>query len=64
MQIFDRWGEQVFQKTNFPLNDAASGWDGTFRGQELNSNVFTYRIDIQLIDGRVKRFSGDVTLLR
>jgi gliding motility-associated-like protein len=64
MQIFDRWGEQVFQKTNFPLNDATSGWDGTFRGKELNPNVFTYRIDIQLIDGRVERFAGDVTLLR
>jgi gliding motility-associated-like protein len=64
MQIYNRWGELVFEKINFPLNDAASGWDGRYKGQELEPAVFTYRLDIQLIDGRIERFSGDVTLLR
>src|SRR5213075_1716170 len=28
LRIFNRWGEVVFEKMNFPLNDASYGWDG------------------------------------
>ena len=63
-QIYDRWGELIFNKKNLPLNDVASGWNGTFNGRELNPAVYVYLIDIQLIDGSIKRFVGDVTLVR
>jgi hypothetical protein len=35
-RIFNRWGEMVFEKTNFQANDANAGWDGTFKGQKLS----------------------------
>ena len=28
MKIFNRWGELVFEKSNFYANDPLSGWDG------------------------------------
>ncbi|RMG77260.1 MAG: hypothetical protein D6714_20055, partial [Bacteroidetes bacterium] len=30
-QVFDRWGEMVFQAENFDLNDPNTGWDGLFK---------------------------------
>ena len=30
LRIFNRWGEVVFEKKDFPVNNAASGWDGRF----------------------------------
>jgi gliding motility-associated-like protein len=64
MEVFDRWGEMVFHKINFPLNDPSNAWDGTFNGKQLESAVYTYRIEIILADGRLERFFGDVTLMR
>jgi gliding motility-associated-like protein len=62
--IFNRWGETVFEVYNFPTNDPAYGWDGYYRGQLYNSAVFTYFAEVQFIDGSVKLFKGDVTLMR
>ncbi len=51
MQIFDRWGNIVFQGTE---------WNG---GQ-LQPGVYVYLINIDFTFGKSKVFSGDVTLLR
>jgi gliding motility-associated-like protein len=64
MEIYDRWGEMVFHKINFPLNDPSNGWDGAFNGKQLEAAVYAYRIEILLADGRSERFFGDVTLIR
>ena len=63
-QIYSRWGETLFEQTNIPPNDPEYGWDGTFRGQLMNSGVFTYFAKVKLTDGRVELFKGDVTLFR
>ncbi len=62
--VFNRWGEVVFEYHNFFPNDPAYGWDGTHRGRQLNPAVFTYYAEIELIDGRVELYEGDVTLVR
>jgi gliding motility-associated-like protein len=62
--IFNRWGEAVFEVYNFPANDPAYGWDGYHRGVLYNAAVFTYLAEVQFIDGSVKLFKGDVTLMR
>jgi gliding motility-associated-like protein len=64
MQIFDRWGEMLFTKSDFPLNNESLGWNGTFKGKQLPPDVYVYRIDIILTDGRLERFAGDVTIMR
>jgi len=57
--VYDRWGEKVFSTTT--LNN---GWDGTFRGKELDPAVFTYYLHAIFIDGSDKIEKGDVTLTR
>ena len=55
--IFDRWGELIFKGSNLKSN--SEGWDGTFKNEILNPDVFVYRIKSKDID-----ISGDITLIR
>jgi gliding motility-associated-like protein len=61
-EIFDRWGEKVFTQYNFQPNDPAHGWDGTLRGEELDPAVFVYYARVEMLDGRIEFFEGDVYL--
>ena len=63
-KIFDRWGELVYETKNVNLNDSTAGWDGRMGGKAMNPGVFVYIIEIQFIDGVVKLFKGDVTILK
>ena len=62
LSIFDRWGEHVFQQFNFEPNVPAIGWDGRFKGKEMNPQVLVYFFEVRLANGDVKIFSGDVTI--
>ncbi|NBB88887.1 MAG: T9SS type B sorting domain-containing protein [Bacteroidetes bacterium] len=62
--IFDRWGEKIYERTDFPTNDMSLGWDGRFRGQLMNPGVFVYLAEIEFIDGSLETVSGSVTLVR
>jgi len=62
--IYDRWGNQVFRNEGFPPNVESEGWDGTFRGEPMDSAVFVYYARLEFTDGEEVLFKGDVTLLR
>lgn len=64
LQIYDRWGELVFEAKNIPTNDISLGWDGTFRGQLMKPAVFTFYAQVLFIDGEVEVVKGDITLIR
>lgn len=63
-QIFSRWGELIFEGTDFQPNDPSFGWDGTHRGQRLDAGVFVWFAEFEFIDGTIEIFKGDVTLVR
>lgn len=63
-QVFDRWGDLVYQGGNFPINDPDSGWDGSFRGLEMSSGVYIWYLEVEYIDGREEAFKGSTTLVR
>ena len=64
LNIYDRWGNKVFNNTNFAPNDVSLGWNGELGGQKMNSSVFVYSAEIEFIDGKVEVMKGDVTLIR
>ncbi len=64
LQVFSRWGEPLFQAYNIPPNKPAWGWDGTYRGQPMNSGVFTWFAVLQFSDGSTKILKGDLHLIR
>lgn len=64
-RVFDRWGELVYERTDFPVNDRSFGWDGTFRGEALNSGVYIWYLEaVYPFDQRVEQFKGQTTLIR
>ena len=62
--VYDRWGERVWQAEGFQPDDPVYGWDGTFRGKKLNPSVFVYFAEVEFVDGEVILYKGDVTLLK
>lgn len=63
-QIFDRWGEMVYSEGDFPVNDPDTGWDGTFRGELMNSGVFVWSLTVLHEDGTEETLRGQTTLIR
>ena len=59
LTIFDRWGEKIFETTN-----QLTGWDGTYKGKEVDPGVFTYVVTVNYSDKGSVTQSGTVTLLR
>lgn len=64
MQIFNRWGQLVYEKHNFMVNDASAGWNGTYKGKPANADVYIYVIEFVCDNASVVPYKGNVTLLR
>lgn len=64
LQIFDRWGAQVFEKRNFFTNSTADGWDGQHQGQDAKDSVFTFFAEVEVAQGRVIRLTGSIVVAR
>ncbi|MBI3134066.1 MAG: gliding motility-associated C-terminal domain-containing protein [Bacteroidetes bacterium] len=58
-KIFDRWGELVFETT-----DQSVGWDGTFKGEKLDPDVYVYHLRVTCFDGQENLVKGNITLMR
>ncbi|MEN8928518.1 MAG: gliding motility-associated C-terminal domain-containing protein, partial [Flavobacteriales bacterium] len=58
-RVFDRWGKMVFEST-----DVNNGWDGRFKGRELEAGVYFYYVYMKLTNGEELNEKGDVTLKR
>ena|GEM_PF-2269985 len=57
--IFDRWGNKVFETEN--IN---KGWDGTYKGQPMNTGTYVYYLKGTLQDGTAVEKKGNVALIR
>jgi len=58
-QIFNRWGNLVFE-----TNDINQGWDGRYNGEPQPKGVYVYQIEGTLNTGRKVTLQGNVTLIR
>ncbi len=60
LQIFDRWGNLIFES-----NSTQIGWDGyNASGILLPAGVYVYKLTIRLSDGQRSTQIGDVTMIR
>ena len=57
--IFDRWGELIFETEN-----QSKGWDGTFKGKEVDPAVFVYYYIVEFNDGKTLNNHGNITLVK
>ncbi len=59
MLIYNRWGELIFQS-----NDLKIGWDGYYKGQMSQQDVYVYRINIHYEDGLEVERVGNISLYK
>lgn len=64
IEVYDRWGEQVFYAENIAPGDVSKGWDGTMNGIAMNNGVYAYIITVQFETGQKTSAHGNVTLIR
>jgi len=63
-RVYDRWGELVYEGTDFPINSPDDGWDGTFDGTTMNPGVFVWFVEAEFEDGATQVFKGQTTLIK
>lgn len=61
MQIFDRWGNKIFE-----TDDLDKGWDGTVRGGSViaQEDVYVYKVRLTDFDGNEHVYTGHVNLVK
>ncbi|MBI1289543.1 MAG: T9SS type B sorting domain-containing protein [Flavobacteriales bacterium] len=60
LQIFDRWGERVFETNNID-----TGWDGTYKDKQVQKGVYVWMIEVEKVEGGFNRkFVGHVSVVR
>lgn len=64
MVIYNRWGNKVFERSNFIAADEASCWDGTFNGMPQPVGTYVYVVELQCPGGELFVKKGTVTLVR
>jgi len=60
IEIFNRWGQMVYKSI-----DLSNGWDGTFKGKNLPTGTYVYKIKTSKygVDQKLVK-SGTVALVR
>jgi gliding motility-associated-like protein len=64
LAVYDRWGNALYARRDLPINDPSAGWDGTFRDKMMDPGVYVYVVEVELIDGSVRLYKGDVMLVK
>ncbi|MEI2675421.1 MAG: choice-of-anchor L domain-containing protein [Chitinophagaceae bacterium] len=59
LQIFNRWGEQVFESTNF-----TNSWKGIYNNEEQPLGSYTYYLTYKDMNGQDFTKMGSLTLVR
>ncbi len=63
-QVYDRYGQLVFQKNNVPPNDPVYGWNGDVKDGSRGSGTFVYSVVVRFKNGREQVYKGTVTVIR
>jgi gliding motility-associated-like protein len=59
LQIFNRWGQLIFE-----TSDTSHGWDGYYNGQPCPPDVYVYKLTTRAENGKTVTRVGDVNLIR
>ncbi|MEO6760435.1 MAG: FG-GAP-like repeat-containing protein [Saprospiraceae bacterium] len=63
-RVYDRWGALLHEVQDAPPNDPIAAWNGTSRGKAVLPGVYIWQLEVELVDGTMERYQGDVTVLR
>lgn len=64
LQIFDRWGDLVYESRNFQPNGIDGAWNGDVNGQKALPAVYVYLFLFRDKTGKHFKVSGNLSLIR
>ncbi len=59
VELYNRWGQMLWK-----TDDKNASWDGTYMGEDVQQDVYTWVIKVTAFDGEIYTYEGTVTLLR
>ena len=63
LDIYDRWGNQVYEMRGGPVNDQNFGWNGRYRDNRINAGVYVFTAQVTSAIGITKTYKGDITVI-
>jgi gliding motility-associated-like protein len=64
LNVYDRWGNQLFGKVDLTPGVEVEGWDGTFNEKPMQPGVYVYTAELLYEDGVTEIVTGNITLVR
>ena len=63
-RIFDQWGEQLFEASDFGVNNKNIGWDGIYRGNSVPAGNYLWTLQAEYPSGEQEIVKGSSLLIR
>jgi gliding motility-associated-like protein len=63
-RIFNRWGQVVFEKSNFAPNTDSYGWNGKVSGIAAPPDVYVYTCEVICEDDTPYTYKGNVAIIK
>ena len=63
LRIYDRWGNQLFERPDLTPGVQEEGWDGRFKGQPMQPGVYVFVAELQYEDIS-EVVKGEITIVR
>ena len=62
--IFNRWGELIYQAKNFGFEDQSQWWNGEFRGEKMDIGIYIFYIEVAFQDGTISKHEGSISIVK
>jgi gliding motility-associated-like protein len=63
-QVYDRWGNLVFERKDCSPNETDCAWDGRFKGRSLPPDYYIYQAQVRYADEVLEVKKGSVLLMK
>ena len=64
LMIYNRWGQKVFERSNFIAADRSACWDGTLKGYPASPGTYVYFVEMECPSGGGFLRKGSFVLVR
>jgi gliding motility-associated-like protein len=64
LRIYNRWGEIIFERSNFAIDDPSTGWNGKYKGQFVGTGTYVYLAEMECSSGETFTLKGTVTVIQ
>ncbi len=64
INIYDRWENKVYSKSNLEMNNPEIAWNGKYNGRNISPGVYYYEYKVKFLDENVINYTGYLHLFR